>query len=37
VERLVATHPAESRQAIEGQVLAFLQTMADRGLVKDGP
>jgi coenzyme PQQ biosynthesis protein PqqD len=37
VDRLVALHPAESREAIEGQVLAFLRTMADRGLVQDGP
>jgi coenzyme PQQ biosynthesis protein PqqD len=37
IERLVETYRTEPRGVLEREVLAFLRTMADRGLVKDGP
>jgi coenzyme PQQ biosynthesis protein PqqD len=33
VDRLVEKYPTESREALEGQVVAFLGAMADRGLM----
>ncbi len=36
VEQLVERY-TQPREAVEREVLAFLRTMADRGLVQDGP
>jgi coenzyme PQQ biosynthesis protein PqqD len=36
VEQLAARASAEPRERVEREILAFLQVMADRGLVKDG-
>jgi coenzyme PQQ biosynthesis protein PqqD len=36
VEQLAAKCLAEPRERVERDILAFLQTMTDRGLVKDG-
>lgn len=36
VEHLAAKCETESRERVEHEILAFLQDMADRGLVKDG-
>ncbi|HSF07577.1 MAG TPA: pyrroloquinoline quinone biosynthesis peptide chaperone PqqD [Methylomirabilota bacterium] len=36
VEQLAAKASSEPRERVEREILAFLQIMADRGLVKDG-
>jgi coenzyme PQQ biosynthesis protein PqqD len=36
VEQLAARASAEPRERVEREILAFLQVVADRGLVKDG-
>jgi len=36
VEQLAAKAATEPRERVEREVLAFLQSMADRGLVRDG-
>ncbi|MBI4635188.1 MAG: pyrroloquinoline quinone biosynthesis peptide chaperone PqqD [Candidatus Rokubacteria bacterium] len=37
VERLAAKYAPQPRDVVEREVLAFLATMADRGLVREGP
>lgn len=37
IERLLQTHDAQPREAVEREVVAFLGSMAERGLVKPGP
>ena len=36
IERLLQTYETQRRDAVEREVLAFLATMVDRGLVKAG-
>ena len=36
VERLTAKYAAQSREAIEQEVLTFLTRMAERGLIRNG-
>jgi coenzyme PQQ biosynthesis protein PqqD len=37
VEQLAAQSTTEPREQVEQDVLTFLQAMADRGLMRDGP